>query len=152
MSWADVDLVNGLWVIPAGKSKNKKSMGIPLIPEAIEILEKRKQKAKSIFVFPSTGKTGHITEIRKSWSTILKRAQITEFVFHDLRRTAGSWQAHIGSSDIIIGKSLGHSSTQSTRVYARIRDNNPIKESMAGGFAAMKKASQVKKVVKIGGE
>ncbi len=150
MSWADVDLINGLWVIPAGKSKNKKSMGIPLIPEAVEVLEKRKQKAESFFVFPSRGKSGHITEIRKSWGTILKRAEITDFVFHDLRRTAGSWQAHIGSSDIIIGKSLGHSSTQSTRVYARIRDNNPIKESMAGGFAAMKKASQEKKIVNIG--
>ena len=150
MTWDDVDLENGLWVIPASKSKNKKSMGIPLIPEAVEILEKRKQQTESIFVFPSTGRTGHITEIRKSWSTLLKRAKITDFVFHDLRRTVGSWQAHTGSSDIIIGKSLGHSSTQSTRVYARIRDNNPIKKSMAGGFAAMKKASQEKKVVNIG--
>jgi integrase len=147
MSWSDIDLENGLWVIPAGKSKNKKSMGVPLIPEAIEILKKRKQGTESIFVFPSNGKTGHITEIRRSWNKLLERAEITEFVFHDLRRTVGSWQAHIGSSDIIIGKSLGHRSTQSTRVYARIRDTNPIKDSMAGGFAAMKKASQTKKVV-----
>ena len=63
----------------------------------------------------------------------------------------GSYQAMIGSSDLIIGKSLGHRSTQSTRVYARIRDNNPIKKSMAGGFAAMVKASKEKKVVNIGG-
>jgi len=150
MSWSDIDLENGLWVIPAGMSKNKKSMGIPLIPEAIEILVKRKKKAESIFVFPSRGKTGHITEIRRLWNNILKRAKIAGFVFHDLRRTVGSWQAHIGSSDIIIGKSLGHHSTQSTRVYARIRDNNPIKDSMASGFAAMKKASQKKKVVNLG--
>ena len=147
MSWSDIDLENGLWVIPAGKSKNKKSMGVPLIPEAIEILKKRKQGTDSIFVFPSNGKTGHITEIRRSWNKLLERAEITEFVFHDLRRTVGSWQAHIGSSDIIIGKSLGHHSTQSTRVYARIRDNNPIKDSMANGFAAMKQASQNKTVI-----
>lgn len=87
MSWSDIDLENGLWVIPAGKSKNKKSMGVPLIPEAIEILKKRKQGTESIFVFPSNGKTGHITEIRRSWNKLLERAEITEFVFHDLRRT-----------------------------------------------------------------
>jgi integrase len=81
---------------------------------------------------------------------LLERAEITEFVFHDLRRTVGSWQAHIGSSDIIIGKSLGHHSTQSTRVYARIRDNNPIKNSMVNGFAAMKKASRNPKMVNLG--
>lgn len=90
------------------------------------------------------------TGARKGNLLSMSWAEIIDFVFHDLRRTAGSWQAHIGSSDIIIGKSLGHSSTQSTRVYARIRDNNPIKESMAGGFAAMKKASQEKKIANIG--
>ncbi len=151
MSWADIDFVNEIWVIPAGMSKNKKSMGIPLIPEAIEILERRKKKAVSFFVFPSSSKQGHVVEIKRSWNTVLKRAGVTNFVFHDLRRTSGSWQAHIGSSDIIIGKSLGHKCTQSTRVYARIRDNNPIKESMAGGFAAMKKASKEKRIVNIRG-
>jgi integrase len=150
MSWSDIDLENGLWVIPAPMSKNKKSMGVPLIPEAIEILKKRRLKTESIFVFPSKGRSGHITEIRRSWNKLLERAEITEFVFHDLRRTVGSWQAHIGSSDIIIGKSLGHHSTQSTRVYARIRDNNPIKNSMVNGFAAMKKASRNPKMVNLG--
>jgi integrase len=152
MKWNDVDLTNMLWVIPAAVSKNKRSMGVPLIPEAVDILKRRKKAAKSIFVFPSSGKKGHVVDIRRAWSTLLDKAGIADFVFHDLRRTAGSWQAHIGSSDIIIGKSLGHSSTQSTRIYARIRDNNPVRNSLAGGFAAMVEASKKKKVVNIGGK
>jgi len=152
MTWQDVDLANMLWIIPAAISKNKKSMGVPLISEAMDILVRRKKTASSIFVFPSSCKGGHLVDIRHAWATLLKRAEITDFVFHDLRRTAGSWQAHIGSSDIIIGKSLGHSSTQSTRVYARIRDNNPVRNSLAGGFAAMVEASKEKKVVSLVGK
>lgn len=149
MKWTDFDLTSGLWVIPAADSKNKQSMGVPLIKEAVEILKNRKKKSQSIFVFPSNSKTGHVTEIRKQWAALLQRAEISSFVFHDLRRTLGSWQAHIGSSDLIIGKSLGHKSPQSTRVYARIRDNNPIKESMSNGFQAMKIASEEKKIINI---
>ena len=153
MRWTDLDLINGMWIIPASASKNKKSMGVSLIDEAIAILEERKEKATSIFVFPSTGKKGHIVEVRRSFGSILKRAEIADFHFHDLRRTLGSWQAHIGASDIIIAKSLGHASTQSTKVYARIRDANPIRESMAKAVRAMREASKNKKIVNIkGGE
>lgn len=44
---------------------------------------------------------------------------MTDIRIHDLRRTLGSWQAKTGASlKIIIGKSLNHKTTQSTRIYA----------------------------------
>ncbi len=146
MAWADLDLENGIWVIPATSSKNKQSMGVPLIEEAAQILSRRKELTKGIdFVFPGSGKTRHLINVSKPWGKLLKEAEITDLRFHDLRRTAGSWQAMIGSSDLIIGKSLGHKSIQSTRVYARIRDSNPIRNSMEAGFSAMLKASKEEK-------
>ena len=39
---------------------------------------------------------------------------------HDIRRTFGSYQAISGSSLQVIGKSLGHKSTQATQIYARL--------------------------------
>ena len=42
------------------------------------------------------------------------------FRIHDLRRTLGSYEAITGTSLHIIGKSLGHKSSQSTEVYARL--------------------------------
>ena len=39
---------------------------------------------------------------------------------HDVRRTFGSYQALTGASLQIIGKSLGHKSTQATQIYARL--------------------------------
>jgi len=48
---------------------------------------------------------------------------------HDIRRTFGSYQAITGASETIIGKSLGHKSSQATRVYARLH-NDPIRASI----------------------
>jgi site-specific recombinase XerD len=39
---------------------------------------------------------------------------------HDIRRTFGSYQAISGASLQVIGKSLGHKSTQATQIYARL--------------------------------
>lgn len=149
MRWNDLDIERGSWVIPAKKSKNKKTMHVPLIPESVNILQRRKSTASSMFVFPGKGKTGHMVDIRKAWGALLTRADINGLRFHDLRRTLGSWQAHNGASLLMIGKSLGHKSTASTEVYARIKDSNPIRDSMAGGFEKMVEASKKKKVVSI---
>jgi len=45
-----------------------------LTPEAIEVLERRKQLAqgsKSLFVFPGSGETGHLIEPRGAWDRML---------------------------------------------------------------------------------
>jgi len=39
---------------------------------------------------------------------------------HIRRRTFGSYQAISGASLQVIGKSLGHKSTQATRIYVRL--------------------------------
>ena len=49
-----------------------------------------------------------------------KEAGIENFRIHDLRRTLGSYEAITGTSLHIIGKSLGHKSTQATEIYARL--------------------------------
>ncbi len=50
----------------------------------------------------------------------LKPLDMRDIRLHDLRRTLGSWQAGANVSEKIIGKSLGHLSQQSTKVYARV--------------------------------
>ncbi len=149
MSWKEIDLNHGLWIIPSEKSKNNESMYVPLIPEAIEVLERRATDTKSFHVFPAKTKTGHICTIFKRFKKLLQLAKIEEFRFHDLRRTCGSWQALQGGSALMIGKSLGHKSTESTAVYARIAEHSPVRDSMNKGFSAMVEASKSKKIVNI---
>lgn len=73
-----------------------------------------------------------------------ERAKITlpvglmDLRIHDLRRTFGSYQAITGSSLLIIGKSLGHRSLQSTQIYARLY-LDPVRASIERGIGIMLK-------------
>lgn len=55
---------------------------------------------------------------------------------HDIRRTLGSYQAINGSSLQIIGRSLGHKSTQATQVYARLIID-PVRTSVQSAVDSM---------------
>ena len=136
MQWGEIDTDNKLWRIPPAKSKNGEEMLVPLIDDAIDILERRKKRASSIFVFPSTGKTGHLVEPRRPWKDLLKRANINDLRLHDLRRTLGSFQTITGASTAIVGKTLGHKSPEATAVYARL-NLDPVRSSVESATAAM---------------
>jgi integrase len=118
MKWQDVNFNQKSWRIP--ETKNGEIINIPLLDEAIEILQKRLINKKNEWVFASSGKTGHLVEPKSAWKRILTRAGIENLRIHDLRRTLGSYQAITGASLQIIGKSLGHKSTQATQVYSRL--------------------------------
>jgi integrase len=42
MRWRDLDLENGVWVIPVAWAKSKREMAIPLVEEAVRVLKARK--------------------------------------------------------------------------------------------------------------
>lgn len=157
MRWQDIDLDLGVWVIPATDSKNRSAMSIPLIPAAVEILQRKWRENQSIqmssiFVFPAInarGKSGHMTDVRFSWDALLTRAGISDFNIHDLRRTLGSWQTITGASSAIVGKSLGHKSQQATAIYSRLH-LDPVRQSIEKAVAAMEAArTQPPKVQKL---
>lgn len=144
MKWNDIDRELGVWVVNAAESKNRRSMTLPLIPEVQEILNRRwvtnqSSQKPSIYVFPSIspqGRTGHMADVRNSWDNLLKRAGMSNFRIHDIRRTLGSWQTITGASNSIVGKSLGHRSSQSTQVYARM-DLDPVRKSIEKAIEAI---------------
>ncbi|MNF67858.1 integrase [compost metagenome] len=75
MAWRDIDLDAGVWRI--GMTKNGTPQNVTLSPEVVTVLQTRKRSfGASPFVFPSTGKTGHLVEPKKAWATILRRASI----------------------------------------------------------------------------
>ena len=115
MRWSDIDLHAGEWRVPDTESKNRLPLRIVLVPEAIEVLERRREGSLVPWVFPANSASGHMTSARKRWAALLKRAEIADLRFHDLRRSLGSWQARTGVSLLIIGKSLGHKSHQATQ-------------------------------------
>ena len=117
MAWSDVDLAARYWRIPTTKSGQP--VVVPLVPAVVAILETRLQAANgSPWVFPSYGRTGHLTEPKAAWKRIIERAGLSDLRPHDLRRSLGSWQAMGGASLPVIGKSLGHTQVATTAIYA----------------------------------
>jgi integrase len=141
MRWDEINWTRGVWMISTEKSKKKKSMEIVLVPLMLALLQHRQAQpdADPEWVFPGRkGRTtkGHLVETKTAWARILERAGIKKCRIHDLRRTHGSWQAMLGSSLPIIGKSLGHESIQSTKVYARL-NSSPVRDSVERATNAM---------------
>lgn len=142
MRWQDISFDRHEWRIE--ETKNGTPQTVALSPEAIEILQNRKPLNNSIFVFPGSGKSGHLEEPKKGWKRILKRAGIENLRIHDLRRTLGSWQAKTGASLAIIGKSLNHKNQNTTAIYARL-DLDPVRDSLNKATSAMLEAAGLKK-------
>lgn len=63
-------------------------------------------------------------------------AGLMDVRMHDIRRTFGSYQAITGASLQIIGKSLGHKSSEATQIYARL-NIDPVRASIEKATEAM---------------
>jgi integrase len=145
MKWEQLDLERAEWRIPI--TKNGTPQTVVLAEEAIIVLQRRKAVATGSYVFPSTGRAGHLVEPKKGWQRILERAELTDLRIHDLRRTLGSWQARTGASLAIIGKSLNHKSPQATAIYARL-DLDPVRASVEKAAKAMLSAAGISSTTK----
>ena len=134
MRWQDINFERAEWRIE--ETKNGTPQTVALSPEAIEILQNRSPSDNTIFVFPGSGRDGHLMEPKKGWKRILERAGIDNLRIHDLRQTLGSWQAKTGASLAIIGKSLNHKNQNTTAIYARL-DLDPVRDSVNKATSAM---------------
>jgi integrase len=121
MQWQDLDLDAGVWRVPAAWSKNGGVLTVSLVGEAVGILHGlHAARGASSWVFPSTSKAGHLTEPKKAWGRVCKRAGISGAVIHDLRRTVGTLVASDGANAATISAVLGHLSPQSARSYIHL--------------------------------
>lgn len=75
MQWRELRLKDGIWQIP--RTKNDDPQDVTLSPEAVEILEARKNN-NSTWVFPGTGKTGHLVEPKTGWKRVLDRDEVNQ--------------------------------------------------------------------------
>lgn len=135
MRWEEVNFERQEWLIP--ETKNGESLRIHLVDLVLELLKTRLEKyGRREWVFEGPGETGHLMEPKAGWKRILDRAGIKDLRLHDLRRTLGSWQAATGANSYMIGRTLGHKTSQSTAVYARL-NIDPVRDSVEKATQAM---------------
>lgn len=139
MRWEQIDFLGKLWRIP--ETKNGLPLMVPLEEQELEILNRRKSKSSSPWVFPTRSATGHMVEPKTGWRRILNRAGIADLRMHDLRRTLGSWMAETGASLQVIGKTLGHLTPTATMIYARL-STTPVREAKIKAIGALMSARE----------
>ncbi|MHB8115599.1 MAG: tyrosine-type recombinase/integrase [Acidithiobacillus ferrivorans] len=149
MTWAEINLDRATWTIPGSKAKAKDNITVPLTTAAIEVLQARAEATGAQgWVFPGSGKTGHLVEPKKGWQRLLQRAGIEDLRLHDLRRSLASFQIDAGVSLAVIGKGLGHHSQQTTAVYARLAQD-PVADAWQKGTDAILVAAGLKKTAEV---
>jgi integrase len=124
MKWADIDLDTAIWTINADEMKAAKAHRVPLSATALETLRRRlaNRKTDGKWVFPGRFDKA-MTFPQDEWMEVLRVAEITNFTFHDLRRSFATLQLSANVPLPVISQSLAHGSTKATSVYARVQPN-----------------------------
>ena len=130
MRYADLDMNNGIWMIPAEDFKGGRTPhAVPLVSQAIHYISKRADFIGGDWVFPGK-KNGQPLQYPMSWwRKIRAAAGIEDVTIHDLRRTTASWMAMTGASQPIIAQLLGHRLPGVTSIYARLAVE-PVREAL----------------------
>jgi integrase len=138
MRWDEVQLPFKTWTIPAAKMKGKKSHGVPLSPQAMEILERRRAAdPEGEWVFATDSASGHLEEPKKALAAICKAAGIQPVTLHDLRRTAATWAVSNGAGYSDVRAMLAHSKKDTTGIYVMATADGMRKAAEIAGAAIM---------------
>lgn len=84
LRWDCVDLISRTLTIEITKSKRKHVL--PISDYLMAMLTRRKEAAINDFVFPGSGKSEHLVEVKKNVAAVVKATKL-QFTLHDLRRT-----------------------------------------------------------------
>lgn len=122
LEWRDIDF-NAKTVLVRGEiCKTGKSRRIPLSPLAFETLKawREQQPQGNRYIFPSPRGDWPRSSCDEAWRTLLKKAGITNFHWHDLRHDFASKLVMSGIDLNTVRELLGHGSLTMTLRYAHL--------------------------------
>ncbi len=119
LKWQNINFEQKTYIIEDIYSKIRRRQEYPLLKPLEEFLiEFGIQKIGYIFKGETTP---HITKntFRNHWTKLLKKANIEKMRIHDTRHLLGNTMVNKGFTLEAVGKSLGHSSINVTKRYAK---------------------------------
>ena len=120
LKWSDVDLKKGQ--ITLFETKNKEIRVVPIAGRALESMKEHPRRLDTPLLFPSKVDKDKPMDLRNPWEKALKKAEITDFRFHDLRHSAASYLAMNGATPGEIAAVLGHKTLQMVKRYAHLSE------------------------------
>jgi integrase len=87
MQWSEIDAENGLWTVPAARTKTQKDHEIPLTPNMIELLAGLPRLGPSVFTVSGERTWGAHGKFK---ADLDKKSGVSNWPFQDIRRTVRS--------------------------------------------------------------
>jgi integrase len=122
LRWADIDFPLALATVLGSSAKSGKTRHIPLNADVMDTLRAWEPGVPdgSRWVFPGRDGEGRLVDIKTGWMALLRKAEITQFRFHDLRHTFAS-KLVMASVDLnTVRELLGHADIKMTLRYAHL--------------------------------
>ncbi|NBQ69362.1 MAG: site-specific integrase [Nitrosomonadaceae bacterium] len=128
LTWDVVDLNQGRAILH--ETKNGERRAIAITGHALEVLKElsKVRRIDSKLLFPAKENTAQKlqkpVDLRTPWETAVKKAELQDFHFHDLRHSAASYLAMNGASLAEIAEVLGHKTLQMVKRYAHLSEGH----------------------------
>ena len=110
--WDEIDLDNGVWTLPAGRTKTQKAIAVPLAAPVREWLQELKVRAcDSPYVLPSRRAPSRFPHVGPDTLNVALKDLahgLPHFTIHDFRRTMRTQLAMLGISSEIAERCLNH--------------------------------------------
>ncbi len=121
LKWHDIDFKRDVICLLETKSDEKRE--VPMNESVKDALIKVRKNPKSPYIFCyKNGK--QVKDIRKSFWTALRKSDIKDFRFHDLRHCAASHLVMAGIDLNTVREILGHKTIEMTLRYAHLSPNH----------------------------
>lgn len=119
LRWSHIKPMGDGWCVRICQQKTKQWVTVPLNEKALALLPERLDMKNDDNIFKIVKKADNIAKYVRR---ICKKAGIAnkDITFHCSRHTVATWAINTGADISVVGKILGHKSTISTQVYAKV--------------------------------
>ena len=136
--WAEIDWIEGIWTVPAARTKMRRPLRIPLSGRAIEILERTREITGESDGLIFRGSSARMI-YHRVFLSVLKRLEI-EATYHGFRSSIRDWMGECTSaSGAVAEAALGHAQgNQTQQAYSRsdyLELRRPIMDAWADHVA-----------------
>jgi integrase len=123
LKWADVDLEKARVILQ--ETKNGEIRQVAIAGHALQLIKEldKVRRLDTPFLFPGKFPKKPV-KIRSAWDNAVKKADIANLRFHDLRHSCASYLAMNGASLAEIAEVLGHKTLAMVKRYAHLSDTH----------------------------
>jgi|SRR3990167_4473754 len=125
LKWDNVDLKAGFILLNQEQTKNSERKEIPINKTLRETLEGITSQFEYVFVNPLSGQ--RYSDVKRSFTSALKKSGIKDFHFHDLRHTFASHLVMAGIDLVTVKELLGHKDLKMTLRYSHLSPSHKLK-------------------------